>query len=157
MSGCYFNRIPLGWISVSLSYILLLILNVTLECVEGRMCLQAHPALDYTAYTNAWKKYHKTALLCLYRARNKISQLSIPTHAQLQRHRLKFIKNHLKNSYMFRSTTIFREFVLAKITIIMTTVGCFYAKSGDVAACRVVCIGLYLMSAWVSVSESSTA
>jgi len=24
-------------------------------------------------------------------------------------HRLKFIKNHLKNSYMFRSTTIFRE------------------------------------------------
>ena len=26
----------------------------------------------------------------------------------------------------------------------MTTVGCFYAKSGDVAACRVVCIGLYL-------------
>ena len=38
-----------------------------------------------------------------------IAQLSIPTHAQLQRHRLKFIKNHLKNSYMFRSSTIFRE------------------------------------------------
>ena len=37
------------------------------------------------------------------------TQLSIPTHAQLQRHRLKFIKNHLKNSYMFRSSTIFRE------------------------------------------------
>ena len=37
------------------------------------------------------------------------TQLSIPTHAQLQRHRLKFIKNHLKNSYMFRFTTIFRE------------------------------------------------
>ena len=35
-------------------------------------------------------------LLHLYRARNKITQLSIPTHAQLQRHRLKFIKNHLK-------------------------------------------------------------
>ena len=35
-------------------------------------------------------------LLYLYRARNKITQLSIPTHAQLQRHRLKFIKNHLK-------------------------------------------------------------
>ena len=30
-------------------------------------------------------------LLYLYRARNKITQLSIPTHAQLQRHRLKFI------------------------------------------------------------------
>ena len=25
-----------------------------------------------------------------------VTQLSIPTHAQLQRHRLKFIKNHLK-------------------------------------------------------------
>ena len=49
------------------------------------------------------------SLLYLYRARNKITQLSIPTHVQLQRHRLKFIKNHLKNSYMFRSTTIFRE------------------------------------------------
>ena len=33
----------------------------------------------------------------------------VKIHAQLQRHRLKFIKNHLKNSYMFRSTTIFRE------------------------------------------------
>ena len=40
---------------------------------------------------------------------DNITQLSIPTHAQLQRHRLKFIKNHLKNSYMFRSSTIFRE------------------------------------------------
>jgi len=35
--------------------------------------------------------------------------MSIPTHTQLQCHRLKFIKNILKNSYMFRSTTIFRE------------------------------------------------
>jgi len=33
----------------------------------------------------------------------------------------------------------------------LTTVGCFYAKSGDVAACRVVCIGLYLKSAWAYV------
>jgi len=49
------------------------------------------------------------SLLYLYRARNKVTQLSIPTHAQLQRHRLKFIKNHLKKSYMFRSSTIFRE------------------------------------------------
>ena len=37
--------------------------------------------------------------------------------------------------------------MLAEITIILTTAGCFYAKSGDVAACRVVCIGLYLKSA----------
>ena len=35
-------------------------------------------------------------LLYLHRARNKVTQLSIPTHAQLQRHRLKFIRNHLK-------------------------------------------------------------
>ena len=49
------------------------------------------------------------SLLYLYRARNKITQLSVPAHAQLQRHRLKFIKNHLKNSYMFRPSTIFRE------------------------------------------------
>ena len=48
-------------------------------------------------------------LLYLYRARKKITQLSVPRHAQLQRHMLKFIKNHLKNSYMFRSSTIFRE------------------------------------------------
>ena len=40
--------------------------------------------------------------------RYNITQLSIPTHA-LQRHRLKFIKNHLKNSYIFRSSTIFGE------------------------------------------------
>ena len=40
--------------------------------------------------------------------------LLTPTHAQLN-----FIKNHLKNSYMFRSTTIFRELnILAKVTII---------------------------------------
>ena len=40
-------------------------------------------------------------LLYLYRARNKITQLSIPTHAQLQRHRLKFIKNYLKSPTCF--------------------------------------------------------
>ena len=37
-----------------------------------------------------WQTYF-FILLYLYRARNKITQLSIPTHAQLQRHRLKFI------------------------------------------------------------------
>ena len=36
---------------------------------------------------------------------------------------------------------------LSKNTVLLTTAGCFYAKSGDVAACRVVCIGLYLKSA----------
>ena len=34
---------------------------------------------------------HIYVLLYLYRARNKITQLSVPTHAQLQCHRLKFI------------------------------------------------------------------
>jgi hypothetical protein len=89
-------------------------------------------------------------LLYLYRARNKITQLSIPTHAQLQRHRLKFIKNHLKTPTCFglRPFSVCYN-VLAKITIILTTVECFYAKSGDLAACRVVCIGLYLKIAWV--------
>ena len=38
-----------------------------------------------------------------------ITQLLTPTHAQLQRHRLKFIKKPFKNYYMFRSTIIFRE------------------------------------------------
>ena len=81
-----------------------------------------------------------------------LTQLSIPTHAQLQRHRLKFIKNHLKTPTSFGLRPSSGSYnVLAKITIILTTVGCFYAKSGDVAACRVVCIGLYLKSAWVYV------
>ena len=36
-------------------------------------------------------------LLYLYRARNEITQLSISTHAQLQRHRLKFINPYRTN------------------------------------------------------------
>ena len=86
-------------------------------------------------------------LLYLYRARNKITQLSIPTHAQLQRHRLKLIKNHFKKTptcFGLRPSSGSYN-VLAKITIILTTVW-LYAKRGDVAACRVVCIGLYLKS-----------
>jgi len=77
-----------------------------------------------------------------------ITQLSIPTHAQLQRHRLKFIKNHLNTTptcFGLRPSSGNYN-VLAKITIIIDH-GCFYAKSGDVATCRVVCIGLYLKSA----------
>jgi len=37
------------------------------------------------------------------------TQFLTTTHAQLQRHRLKFIKKPYENSYMFRSTIIFRE------------------------------------------------
>jgi hypothetical protein len=31
----------------------------------GRVCLQAHPAIDQTAYVDARKKYHKTACTSL--------------------------------------------------------------------------------------------
>ena len=58
-------------------------------------------------------------LLYLYRARSKITHLSIPTHAQLQRHRLKFIKNHLKTPTCFGLRPPSGSYnVLAKITII---------------------------------------
>ena len=69
----------------------------TQSAIEGITCIQG---ITITGFSQ---------LLYVYRARNKITQLSIPTHAQLQRHWLKFIKNHLKNSYTFRSSTIFRE------------------------------------------------
>ena len=89
-------------------------------------------------------------LLYLYRARNKITQLSIPTHAQL-RHRLKFIKNHLKKllhvSVFDHLQGVTMSSLKSLLLLLLTTVGCFYAKSGDVAACRVVCTGLYLKSA----------
>ena len=42
-------------------------------------------------------------ILCLKLPGSSLNLLA-PTYAQLY-----FIKNHLKNSYMFRSTTIFRE------------------------------------------------
>ena len=80
----------------------------------------------------------------------EITQLSIPTRAQLQRHRLKFIKNHLKKLLHVVSVFDHLQGVTMsslKSLLLLTTVGCFYAKSGEVAACRVVCIGLYLKSA----------
>ena len=47
------------------------------------------------------------------------TQLSIPTHAQFQRHRLKFIKNHLKTPTCFGLRPSSGSYnVLAKITII---------------------------------------
>ena len=52
------------------------------------------------------------------------TQLSIPTHAQL-RHRLKFIKNHLKTPTCFGLRPSSGSYnVLAKITIILTTLRC---------------------------------
>ena len=96
----------------------------------------------------------------LYRARNKITQLSIPTHAQLQRHRLKFIKNNLKNS-LFRLKFIKNHLKKLlhvsvfdhlqgvtmsslKSLLLLTTVGCFYAKSGDVEFLRLILINFNL-------------
>ena len=78
-----------------------------------------------------------------------VTQLSIPTHAQLQRHRLKFIKNQLKKLLHVSVFDHLHGVTMSslKSLLLLTTVGCFYAKSGDVAACRVVCIGLYLKSA----------
>ena len=78
-----------------------------------------------------------------------VTQLSIPTHAQLHRHRLKFIKNHLKKLLHVSVFDHLQGVTMSslKSQLLLTTVGCFYAKSGDVAACRVVCIGLYLKSA----------
>ena len=48
-----------------------------------------------------------------------LTQLSIPTHAQLQRHRLKFIKNHLKTPTCFGLRPSSGSYnVLAKITML---------------------------------------
>ena len=49
-----------------------------------------------------------------------ITQLSITTHAKFQRHRLKFIKNHLKTPTCFGLRPSSGSYnVLAKITIII--------------------------------------
>ena len=74
--------------------------------------------LTYSAVQN---EISMGLLFYLYRARNKITQLSIPTHAQLQRHRLKFIKNYLKKTptcFGLRPSSGSYN-VLAKITIII--------------------------------------
>ena len=44
-----------------------------------------------------------------------------------------------------------------KSLLLLTTVGCFYAKSGDVAACRVVCIGLYLTCCHITTLSIKTS
>ena len=77
-----------------------------------------------------------------------VTQLSIPTHAQLHRHRLKFIKNDLKKLLHVSVFDHLQGVTMSsqKSLLLLTRVGCFYAKSGDVAACHVVCIGLYLKS-----------
>ena len=86
-------------------------------------------------------------LLYLYRAHKKVTQLSIPTHAQLQRHRFRFIKNRLKKLLHASVFDHLQGVTMStlKSLLLLTTVGCFYAKSGDVTACRVVCIALNVL------------
>ena len=62
------------------------------------------------------------------------------------------VKIYLKSSKKLLHVSVFDHLQgvtmsLLKSLLLLTTVGCFYAKSGDVAACHVVCIGLYLKSA----------
>ena len=84
------------------------------------------------------------SLLYLYRAHNKITQLSIPTHAQLQCHRLKFIKNHPKKLLHVSVFDHLQGVTMSslKSLLLLTTVGCFYAKSGDVAACHITTLSI---------------
>ena len=72
-------------------------LNFKFVRIAGaRSSVFASLRLCYVKYLNMLCKCTVWVLLYLYRARNKITQLSIPTHAQLRRHRLKFNKNLLK-------------------------------------------------------------
>ena len=62
------------------------------------------------------------------------------------------VKIYLKSSKKLLHVSVFDHLQgvtmsSLKSLLLLTTVGCFYAKSGDVAACRIVCIGLYLKSA----------
>ena len=52
---------------------------------------------------------------------------------------------------MFRSATIFREFTMSSLKSHYSDHIWMYANRGDVEACRVVCIGLYLKSVRVYV------
>ena len=88
----------------------------------------------------------KKELFYLYRAPNKITQLSISTHAQLQRHRLKFIKNHFKKLLHVSVFDHLQGVTMSSLKSLLFDHSCMYTKSGGVAAYRVVCIGLYLKS-----------
>ena len=80
--------------------------NITTKLHSLLLLNEIQLCLSIWQHRTCGKNIH-ISWLYLYRAHSKITQLLTPTHAQLQHHRLKFTKNHLKNSYMFRSTTIF--------------------------------------------------
>ena len=62
--------------------------NLIMHSVSLKQFLQKHFRFGCLCLALSYKT---EMLLYLYRARNKITELSIPTHAQLQRHRLKVI------------------------------------------------------------------
>ena len=73
------------------------------------------------------------SLLCLYRARSKITHLSIPTHAQL-RHRLKFIKNRLKLLHVSVYDHL-QGVTMSSLKSPLFDHSWMYTKRGGVAAC----------------------
>ena len=75
-------------------------------------------------FLNKHSMSFKDLVYTLTKSLTAVTHLSIPTHAQLQRHRLKFIKNHLKTPTCFGLRPSSGSYnVLAKITY-LTTVGC---------------------------------
>ena len=93
------------YMCVCIHYIYMYIYMCVYVCIYMCVCVYVYIYMERTQKI-------KTSFMTKVRVdklRESFTQLSIPTHAQLQRHRLKFIKNLLKNSYMFRSSTIFRE------------------------------------------------
>ena len=97
------ERFPIDYEVFILPYSLLFTSKPQSVCCWRKLSLGSSLSIfvKRSALASRWK-YNKAHLnlLYLYRARNKITQLSIPTHAQL-RHRLKFIKNHLKTPTCF--------------------------------------------------------
>ena len=95
---------------------------VTTQCIHNATVLNkiVYRFIPVISSDICAQTVHNVLLLYLYCARNKITQLSIPTHAQLQRHRLKFIKNHLNTPTCFGLRPSSWSYnVLAKITIII--------------------------------------
>ena len=89
--------------------------------------------------------------LYLCRARSKITQLLTPTHAQLQRHRLKFIKKPFKKLLHGSVSDHLQGVTISSLKPLLFKHSCMYTRCGGVAAYHVVCIGLCLWSVRVCV------
>ena len=86
----------------------------------------------------------------IYNNRLTFTRLSTPTHAQL-RHRLKVIKNPPKKLLHVSVYDHLQGVSMSSLKSLLFDHSWMYTKRGDVAACRVVCIGLYLKSVRVYV------